>query len=98
MPADIVGHIEHSYQSVSKNRVPLKTQFRAGAHRFCSKFCVKTAGILDVFQGFYKKKLGEKVASLAEREFLEVPNLLALIIYGILYHIQRFPSRKNEVL
>ena len=44
---------------------------------FASNYVVKTAGILDVFQGFYKHKLEQKNGHFAEREFLEVPgNLL----------------------
>ena len=38
---------------------------------------LKIAGILDVFQDFYKQKLGQKSGHFAKRESLEVPNLLS---------------------
>lgn len=44
------------------------------ARDFSSDFVFKTAGILDVFQGFYKHKLEQKNGHFAEREFLEVPH------------------------
>jgi len=44
---------------------------------------LKTAGILYVFQGFYKQKLGQKIASLAEREFLEVPVVAYTAIFSL---------------
>jgi hypothetical protein len=40
---------------------------------FVSDFVLKTEGILDVFQGFYKQKLERKSGHFAKREFLEVP-------------------------
>ena len=38
---------------------------------------------LDVFQDFYKQKLGQKIGPYAGREFLEVPIGLTLVL-GIL--------------
>jgi hypothetical protein len=40
---------------------------------FASDFVLKAAGILYVFQGFYKQKLEQKIGHFAEREFLDVP-------------------------
>jgi hypothetical protein len=62
-------------------RALLKTLFRADAEKFCHKFCVKTAGILCVFQGFFKQKLGRKGRHSAGREFLEVPFIMVCGIY-----------------
>ena len=43
---------------------------------FVSNFVLKIAGILDVFQDFYKQKLEQKIGHFAKREFLEVPYCL----------------------
>ena len=43
------------------------------AKDFFSNFVLKTAGILCVFQGFYKQKLGKKIRPEREKELLEVP-------------------------
>ena len=43
---------------------------------FVSNFVLKIAGILDVFQDFYKQKLGQKIGHFAKREFLEVPYII----------------------
>ena len=44
---------------------------------FVSNFVLKIAGILDVFQDFYKQKFKQKIGHFAKREFLEVPCCLA---------------------
>ena len=43
------------------------------ARDFDSNFVLKTEGILDVFQDFYKQKLEQKNRPRRKKEFLEVP-------------------------
>jgi hypothetical protein len=43
------------------------------AKDFFSNFALKTAGILCVFQGFYKQKLGKKIRPEHKKEFLDAP-------------------------
>jgi hypothetical protein len=44
------------------------------ARDFDSNFVLKIEGILDVFQDFYKQKLGQKNRPRHKKELLEVPN------------------------
>ena len=43
------------------------------ARDFSSDFVFKTAGILDVFQGFDKQKLGEKIRQMPMAIYSEIP-------------------------
>ena len=43
------------------------------ARDFSSDFVFKTAGILDVFQGFYKQKLGKKICQMPMAIYSEIP-------------------------
>ena len=43
------------------------------ARDFSSDFMFKTAGILDVFQGFDKQKLGEKIRQMPMAIYSEIP-------------------------
>ena len=43
------------------------------ARDFSSDFVFKTAGILDVFQGFDKQKLGEKIHQMPMAIYSEIP-------------------------
>ena len=47
------------------------------AKDFSSNFVLKIAGILYVFQDFYKQKLEKKIRPEHKKEFLEVPSNLA---------------------
>jgi hypothetical protein len=46
--------------------------FQGWAKDFFSNSALKTAGILCVFQGFHKQKLGKKIRPERKRQFLEV--------------------------
>ncbi len=51
-----------------------KNYFLMGrAKDFFSNFVLKTAGILCVFQGFHKQKLGKKICPERKKELLELP-------------------------
>ena len=43
------------------------------AKDFFSNFALETAGILCVFQGFHKQKLGKKIRPVHKKELLVVP-------------------------
>ena len=47
------------------------------AKDFSSNFVLKIAGILYVFQDFYKQKLEKKIRPERKKEFLEVPSNLS---------------------